>query len=136
VDGAGQSLLGYLFPMKRELIIDNIRVADDTDAFVIAEVGNNHQGDLEKCKELFRKAKECGCTAVKLQKRHNASLYTKAMLDAPYNSENAFGPTYGAHREALEFGREEYLALKDFCRELDILFLATAWDYKSADFLA
>jgi N-acetylneuraminate synthase/sialic acid synthase len=122
--------------MKRELIIDNIRIADDTDPFVIAEVGNNHQGDLEKCKELFRRAKECGCTAVKLQKRDNASLYTKAMLDAPYNSENAFGATYGEHREALEFGRDEYLELKQFCRELDILFFATAWDFKSADFLA
>jgi sialic acid synthase len=122
--------------MKRELKIDNIRIADDTDAFVIAEVGNNHQGDLEKCKELFRKAKECGCTAVKLQKRHNATLYTKAMYDSAYNSENAFGATYGAHREALEFGRSEYVELKEFCRELDILFFATAFDFKSADFLA
>ena len=122
--------------MKRELFIDGVRVADDTDAWIIAEIGQNHQGDLEKCKELFRRAKECGCNAVKLQKRDNRSLYTKAMYESPYNSENAFGATYGEHREALEFGREQYLELKDYCRELGILFFSTAWDFKSADFLA
>lgn len=122
--------------MKRELFIDGIRVADDTDAFVIAEVGHNHQGDVEKCKEIFRRAKECGCTAVKLQKRDNKTLFTKSMYESTYNSENAFAPTYGAHREALEFGREQYLELKRFCQDLGILFFATAFDFRSADFLA
>lgn len=122
--------------MKRELVIDGIRIADDTDAFVIAEVGHNHQGDVEKCKDIFRKAKECGATAVKLQKRDNPTLFTKAMFDSAYNSENAFGPTYGTHREALEFGREQYADLKKFTRELGIAFFATAFDFRSADFLA
>jgi sialic acid synthase len=122
--------------MKRELVIDGIRIADDTDAFIIAEVGHNHQGDVEKCKELFRKAKEAGCSAVKLQKRDNRSLFTKAMYDSPYNSENAFGATYGAHREALEFGRDQYTELKQFTRDLEVSFFATAFDFRSADFLA
>ena len=122
--------------MKREVMIGGVRVADDTDAFVIAEVGHNHQGEVEKCKELFRKAKECGCTAVKLQKRDNRSLFTREMYDSVYNSENAFGSTYGAHREALEFGRDEYQELSRFTRELGILFFATAFDFKSADLLA
>ena len=122
--------------MKREMFIGDVRVADDTDAFVIAEVGHNHQGDVEKCKDLFRKAKECGCTAVKLQKRDNRSLFTREMYDSVYNSENAFGTTYGAHREALEFGRDEYDELARFTRGLGILFFATAFDFQSADFLA
>lgn len=122
--------------MKRELVIDGIRIADDTDAFIIAEVGHNHQGDVEKCKELFRKAKEAGCSAVKLQKRDNKSLFTKVMYDSAYNSENAFGPTYGSHREALEFGRDQYTELKRFTRELEVSFFATAFDFRSADFLA
>src|SRR5262245_39543761 len=122
--------------MKRELHIDGLRIADDTDAFVIAEVGHNHQGDIEKCKEIFRKAKECGCTSVKLQKRDNRTLFTKSMYDSAYNSENAFGATYGEHREALEFGREQYLELKRFCRELGIIFFSTAFDVRSADLLA
>lgn len=118
------------------MLIDGIRIADDTDSFVIAEVGHNHQGSLEKCKQLFRVAKECGADAVKLQKRDNRSLYTRELYDKPYDNENSFGLTYGAHREALEFGRDEYQELRDFCRELQIVFFATAFDIPSADFLA
>src|SRR5205823_4830419 len=90
----------------------------------------------EKCKELFRQAKDCGANSVKLQKRHNRTLFTQAAYDRPYDNENSFGPTYGAHREALEFGREEYLELQAYARELDITFFATAFDFESADFLA
>jgi N-acetylneuraminate synthase/sialic acid synthase len=104
---------------------------------VIAEIGNNHQGDLEKCKEMFRVAKEhCGVHAVKLQKRDNKSLFTRAMYHSEYNSENAFADTYGAHREALEFGRNEYVELQKYAKEIGITFFATAFDMPSADFLA
>lgn len=121
---------------KRELTIDNIRIADDTDCYVIAEIGHNHQGKLETCKEMFREAKLCGASAVKLQKRDNRSLYTKAAYDKPYENENSYGPTYGAHREAVEFGADEYRELKRYAQELGITFFSTAFDHKSADFLA
>ena len=65
---------------------------------MIAEVGCNHQGSLETCRELFRQAKACGVSAVKLQKRDNRRLYSKAMFDKPYDHENSFGATYGEHR--------------------------------------
>lgn len=122
--------------MKRELLINSIRIADDSDCYVIAEIGHNHQGDLQKAKEMFRVAKECGVNAVKLQKRDNRSLYTRATYDMPYLHENSFGPTYGAHREALEFGRDEYVELKRYAAELGLTFFATAFDFASADFLA
>lgn len=122
--------------MARELTIDGRRIADETDCYVIAEIGHNHQGDLEKCKEMFLAAKECGADAAKLQKRDNRSLFTKAMFDKPYDNENSFGATYGAHREALEFGKEEYQALIDYSKEIGITFFATAFDVPSADFLA
>ncbi|HEY0715194.1 MAG TPA: N-acetylneuraminate synthase family protein [Polyangia bacterium] len=118
------------------LVIDGKRIDDDSECWVIAEIGHNHQGSVDKCKELFKSAKECGADAVKLQKRHNKSLFTRAMYDSAYNSENSFGPTYGAHREALEFGAEEYAVLKAYAKELDITFFATAFDFESADFLA
>jgi len=121
---------------KRTLCIDGVHIDDDSETFVIAEVGHNHQGDLEKCKELFRVAKQCGVDAVKLQKRDNRSLYTRAMFDKPYDHENSFGATYGEHREALEFGWEEYRELQQYCRELELTFFATAFDLPSADFLA
>jgi sialic acid synthase len=120
----------------RELHISGQRIGDDAECFVIAEVGHNHQGSLERCKQLFRVAKECGVDAVKLQKRDNRSLYTRAMFAKPYDHENSFGPTYGEHREALEFGRDEYVELQRYCRELGLAFFATAFDIPSADFLA
>jgi N-acetylneuraminate synthase/sialic acid synthase len=120
----------------RELSIDGLRVGDETDCYVVAEIGHNHQGELAKCKDLFRAAKECGVDAVKLQKRDNRTLFTRAMYDSSYHSENAFGDTYGSHREALEFGREEYLELIRFAKEIEVTFFATAFDHRSADFLA
>ena len=57
----------------RELVIDGTRINDDGDCYVIAEIGHNHQGSVEKARELIRTAKECGVSAVKLQKRDNRS---------------------------------------------------------------
>src|SRR5687768_5069266 len=98
----------------RELTIDGVRIADDEDCYVIAEIGHNHQGDLDQCMRMFDAAKAAGVSAVKLQKRDNRALFTKAAYDRAYESENAFGATYGAHREALEFGRAEYLELQQY----------------------
>ena len=117
--------------------IDNIPVSrDGPDCYVIAEIGHNHQGDLGKAKDMFRVAKECGVNAVKLQKRDNRSLYTRAMYEMPYDNENSFGSTYGAHREALEFGRDEYQELRRYAGEIGLTMFATAFDFRSADFLA
>jgi sialic acid synthase len=120
----------------RELIIDGTRIADDTDCYVIAEIGHNHGGSVEKCKELFDAAKWAGANAVKLQKRDNKHLYTEEFYNSPYNSEHSYGNTYGAHREALELNREQYLELQRHADRLDLTFFATAFDIPSADFLA
>ena len=121
--------------MPRQLTIGPDIINDDSDCYVIAEIGHNHQGSLEQAKELFRAAKEAGVQAVKLQKRDNRSLFTRAMYDQPYEHRNSYGKTYGEHREALEFGREEYVELQRFAREIGITFFATAFDFTSADFL-
>ncbi len=119
----------------RRLIIDNTVVEDTSDCWVIAEIGHNHQGDVEKAKELFRRAKEAGANSVKLQKRDNRTLFTREAYNKPYENENSFGPTYGAHREFLEFGREQYVELKQYAREIGITMFSTAFDIPSADFL-
>jgi len=121
--------------MARELKINSTVISDDSDCYVIAEVGHNHQGDLEKALELFRAAKLAGANAVKLQKRDNKSLYTQALYNKSYDHENSFGRTYGEHREFLELGREEYATLVQFAKEIKIDFFATAFDFRSADFL-
>ena len=120
----------------RQLIIANRVISDDSDAYVIAEIGHNHQGSLKTAKELFQAAAECGVAAGKLQKRDNRSLYTREMYDKPYDNENSFGATYGEHREALEFGKQEYEELQAESARLGIGFFSTAFDIPSANFLA
>ena len=110
-------------------------VGDHAPCYVIAEIGHNHQGNLDKARELFREAKLAGAHAVKLQKRDNRGLYTRAAYNKPYDNENSFGATYGEHREFLEFGATEYRELQRYARELGIDFFATAFDVASADFL-
>lgn len=122
--------------MSRALIIEGALINDETDAYVIAEVGHNHQGDLEKAKAMFRAAKECGVNAVKLQKRDNRTLFTRKLFDQPRSDEASFGPTYGLHREALELGRAEYQELQRYAAQLGLTMFATAFDFPSADFLA
>ena len=122
--------------MPRELILDSFPVSDDSDCYVIAELGQNHQGQVGVAKALIKAAHECGAHAVKLQKRDNRGLYTREMFNRPYEHENSFGPTYGQHREALEFGLAEYQELQAYAREIGITLFATAFDFVSADFLA
>ncbi len=121
--------------MARSMTIGQHTIDDRSPCYVIAEIGHNHQGSVQKARELFREASLAGAHAVKLQKRHNRTLYTKAAYDRPYDNENSFGATYGEHREFLEFGQPEYKALQAYAKELGIDFFATAFDMASADFL-
>lgn len=104
-------------------------------AFIIAELGHNHGGDLGTAKTMVAAAATCGANAVKLQKRTNKKLYTAEFYNKPYNSEAAYGPTYGLHREALEFGLEEYGQLKADAERAGVVFFATPFDVDAADFL-
>lgn len=122
--------------MTRELNIDGTRIADDTDCWVIAEIGHNHQGSLDQCIKMFDVAKDAGADAVKIQKRDNRALFTKEMYDSPYIHRNSYGATYGEHRDKLEFGRAEYEALIGHAKAIGITFFSTAFDIPSADFLA
>src|ERR671923_710742 len=121
--------------MAGTLKIGSREIGDNARCYVIAEIGHNHQGSVEKARELFREARLAGAHAVKLQKRDNRGLYTRAAYNKPYDNENSFGATYGEHREFLEFGLREYQELQQYARELDVDFFATAFDIASADFL-
>lgn len=119
----------------RQLEIADLVVTDESLPFVIAEVGHNHQGKIEQALELIRAASTAGASAVKFQKRDNKALFTPAMYNEPYNSENSFGDTYGRHRDALEFGIDEYKVCIAEAQRVNITFFATAFDFSSADFL-
>lgn len=115
--------------------IDNTLIEETSPAYVIAEIGHNHQGDLEKCKEMFRSAKECGAHSVKLQKRNNKKIFTSKAYNQFYDNRNSYGETYGAHREFLEFDQEQFKELIDYANQLEITFFSTAFDFESADIL-
>jgi sialic acid synthase len=121
---------------ERRLTIDGVEIHDGSACYVIAEIGNNHQGSLEQAKQLVDAARECGADAVKLQKRANRALYTREFFDQPYDNESSFGRTYGEHREALELSADDLAELQAHAREVDITFFATAFDFESADLLA
>lgn len=102
--------------------------------FVIAEIGCNHKGDMEIAKELIKVAKIfCNVDAVKFQKRNNKELLTEEQYNQPHpNPSNAYGETYGLHREHLEFTLEQHLELKNYCDDIGIVYSTSVWDLTSA----
>ncbi len=102
--------------------------------FIIAEVGINHNGDLEIAKKLIDAAKEVGADAVKFQKRTVDLVYTKEELDAP--RESPWGTTNRDQKMGLEFGRKEYDEIDRYCREKGIEWFASPWDIESVKFLS
>jgi len=100
---------------------------------IIAEIGINHNGDMEICKKLINVAKEAGCDAVKFQKRTINKVYPKSILDAP--RESPWGTTQREQKEGLEFNLSEYKEIDRYCKELRIKWFASAWDIESQKFL-
>ena len=103
--------------------------------FVVAEIGTNHNGDVEIALEMIERAEECGVDAVKFQKRDIESILTVEGFNKPYYGDNSFGQTYGEHRMALELSDNEYRDLKTYANSLGLEFFASVWDEKSADFM-
>jgi len=101
--------------------------------FFVAEVGINHNGDIGICKELIDVAADAGCNAVKFQKRDINQVYTQDFLDSP--RESPWGKTQRDQKEGLEFNREQYEEIADYCAKKDIEWFASAWDTNSQDFL-
>ena len=100
---------------------------------IVAEVGCNHQGNVESAFELIRAAADCGCDVVKFQKRENRLLLTPSQYKAPHPvPENSFGTTYGEHRERLEFTASTHRILMAFCEEVGIQYSCSVWDTQSA----
>lgn len=113
--------------------IGNRLVGDDQSCFIIAEIGINHNGDVDLAKRLISVALAAGCDAVKFQKRTVDVVYTAEELAKP--RENPFGPTNGDLKYGLEFEQEEYEEIDAFCRSVKMLWFASPWDEASVDFL-
>ncbi len=99
---------------------------------IIAEIGCNHRGELETAKEMIKIAAQfCKVDVVKFQKRNSRELLTEEEYNAPHpNPANAYGKTYGEHREFLEFDAAQHAELKHCCEEWRVTYSTSVWDVK------
>lgn len=106
--------------------------------FVIAEAGCNHMGQMEIAHEMINEAAVfCKVDAIKFQKRCPKELLTEEQYNAPHpNPANAFGKTYGEHREFLEFTVDQHAQLKEWCEKAGITYATSVWDMTSAKEIA
>jgi N-acetylneuraminate synthase len=120
--------------MKREVKIGNRMVGDGHPTFIVAEIGINHNGDLEIAKKMIEAAVHAGVDAVKFQKR-TPEICTppeqqKQMRETPWGL-----ITYLEYRHKVEFGEKEYREIDRFCKEKGIMWFASVWDEPSVDFM-
>ena len=101
---------------------------------IIAEIGINHNGDLDIAKKLIDMAKNAGSDAVKFQKRNIDTVYTKDFLDS--HRESPWGTTQRAQKEGLEFEKNEFDKIDAYCKTVGIDWFASAWDVDSQKFLS
>lgn len=101
--------------------------------FVIAEIGINHNGDINIARQLMDLAKSAGCDAVKFQKRTIDIVYSPEVLETP--RESPWGTTTRAQKQGLEFGKDEYDEIDSYSRLIGIPWFASAWDIPSQHFL-
>lgn len=108
-------------------------ISQNSPTFMIAEIGINHNGNIEIAKKLIDEAINSGFDAVKFQKRTVDVVYTPDELEMP--RESYFGKTNGDLKRGLEFGFEQYQEISEYCKEKNIIWFASPWDIKSVDFL-
>jgi len=101
--------------------------------FITAEIGINHNGDMSICKKLIDVAVDAGCDAVKFQKRDINKVYTKKFLDS--FRESPWGKTQRDQKNGLEFNKDQYTEIDNYCKKKGIEWFASAWDLNSQDFL-
>ena len=120
--------------MPKEIEIGNRKIGEGNPAYVIAEIGINHNGDLDTAKEMILSAKETSADAVKFQKRTPELCVPKEQRDIM--RETPWGYiTYMEYREKVEFGEGEYREIDRYCKELGIDWFVSVWDESSVDFI-
>ena len=116
-----------------EIKIGNRLVGDGYPCYIIAEIGINHNGDINIAKKLIEVAAAAKCDAVKFQKRTVDVVYPAEELARP--RESPFGSTNGDLKYGLEFGQEDYAEIDRYCKQNNIAWFASCWDEQSVDFI-
>ena len=110
-------------------------VGKEYPCLIIAEIGQNHQGDINIAKKMIKMVKECGADVAKFQKTTIESKFNYKALNRPYIGKNSWGKTYGEHKKYLEFSDEEFIELKNYAEEIGIIFTASGMDIPAFNFL-
>ena len=113
--------------------VGNKQLGPGKPCYVIAEIGINHNGDVDLAKRLISVAVAARCDAVKFQKRTVEIVYTEKELATP--RPNPFGETNGDLKRGLEFDEEDYEEIASFCKQVKIPWLVSPWDEPSVDFM-
>ena len=128
--------------LKKNIMLNNLEVnlngfklTKNSATYIIAEIGQNHNGNIDFAKSLIEMAKRCGANAVKFQKRDIDSELTKEAYNKVYDNPNSFGITYGEHRRFLELNEEQHLELKNYANKIGITYFCTPCDIPSLDLL-
>jgi len=120
--------------MQKEIKIGNRKVGDGNPVYIVAEIGINHNGDLDTAKDMILSAKDTGADAVKFQKRTPELCVPKEQRDIM--RETPWGYiTYMEYRERIEFGEADYREIDRYCKEIGIDWFVSVWDELSVDFI-
>jgi sialic acid synthase len=115
--------------------LDGTMVGEGYPSYIIAEIGQNHNGSIDLAKKLIDMSKRCGASAVKFQKRDIPSELTKEAFDRIYDNPNSFGKTYGEHRMFLELSEKAHKELKEYCDLIGMTYFCTPCDVPSVELL-
>jgi len=121
--------------MNKIKISENRSIGENEPPFIIAEIGNNHNGSIDNALELIKTANDIGVDAVKFQVKNIEKSFSQELLDSSYVTENSFGKTYREHKQALEFSKEQLVEIYEFSRKLGIICFSTPFDTDSVDLL-
>lgn len=119
--------------MRKEVIVANKTIGDNSPCFIIAEIGINHNGSVDLAKKMIDEAVMAGCDAVKFQKRTVNKVYTPQELDV-YRP-NYYGSTNRDLKLGLELSYEDYAEIDKYCKSKSIMWFASCWDVDSIDFI-
>jgi sialic acid synthase len=116
-------------------INESITIGDGHPVFVIAEIGNNHNGDMKIAKELVDAASHAGVSAVKFQTKDIETAFSQDLLNKPYNGPNSFGATYREHKNAIEFNSTQHKEIFEYSNKQGLVPFSTPFDIKSMELL-
>ena len=117
--------------MVKEIKLSNCVISENNYPFIIAEIGNNHNGDMSIAKKLIDEAYKCGVNAVKFQTKDIETAFPQELLNSNYEGPNSFGKTYREHKEVLELNIDQLRELKKYSEEKNLIFFSTPFDVKS-----